>query len=66
VRDEALVPVSYEKFQFRDTKMQPFARDPATKLTIYESREPLPGAGDGKWFFVKTAANEYLRLSARK
>ena len=60
-----LVPASYEKFQCRDTRMQASARDPASKLTIYESREPLPDAGGGEWFFVKTAANEYLKLRAQ-
>ena len=64
VKDAALVPVSYEKVECRDTKMQPFARDAATKLTIYESREPQAGAE--KFFFVKTAANEYLKLRAAK
>ncbi len=60
-----LVPVSYEKFQYRDATMRASARDSATKLTIYKSREPLPDAGDDEWFFVKTAANEYLKLRAQ-
>ena len=64
VRGEALVPVSYEKVECRDTKMQPFARDSAAKLTIYQHREPLPGKD--KFFFVKTASNEYLKLRAEK
>ena len=63
VKGEALVPVSYEKFECHDTKMQPTARDTASKLTIYESREPLNGE---KLYFVKTAANEYLKLRASK
>lgn len=64
VKGEALVPVSYEKFDCRDTKMTPAARDPATKLTIYECREPLPDTSEGKTYFVKTSPNEYLRLRA--
>ncbi|MEO7319674.1 MAG: hypothetical protein ABIZ56_11850, partial [Chthoniobacteraceae bacterium] len=56
VKGGALVPVSYDKFEYRDTKMQPSARDPASKLTIYEHREPLPDAGGEKCYFVKTAA----------
>ena len=66
VRGKALVPVSYEKFQGRDTKMQAVARDPATKLTIYESREPMPAAGGETHYFIKTASNEYLTLRAEK
>ena len=66
VRGEALVPVNYEKFECRDTKMQASARDPVTKLTIYEIRQPLAEAGGEKAWFVKTAANEYLRLRAGK
>ena len=64
VKGEALVPVSYEKVECRDTKMQPFARDAAAKLTIYERREPP--AGEENFFFVKTASNEYLKLRAQK
>ena len=63
VKGEALVPVNYEKFECRDTKMQPAARDPASKLTIYENREPLNGE---KFYFVKTSANEYLKLRVAK
>ncbi len=63
----ALIPITYEKFEWRDTKMTPVARDPQTRLTIYTSREPLPKnippAGETP-YFVKTAANEYLRLRA--
>ena len=66
VHDAALVPVDYGTFGCRDTKMQPVARDPATKLTIYESREPLSDADGGKLYFVKTAPNEYLKLRAAK
>jgi hypothetical protein len=66
LRGEALVPVSYEKFSGRDTNMQAIARDPVTKLTIYESREPLPGAAGEKRYFAKTASNEYLTLRAKK
>ena len=66
VRGEALVPVNYTKLECRDTKMQAAARDPVTKLTIYESRQPLADAGGEKVFFVKTDANEYLRLRAAK
>ena len=66
IRGEALVPVNYAKFECRDTKMQPSARDPVTKLTIYECREPPADAVEGKFYFVKTAANEYLRLRASK
>ena len=66
VKGETLVPVSYEKFECRDTKMQPLARDSAAKLTIYESREPVADAGGEKFYYVKTAANEYLRLRAAK
>lgn len=66
VKGGALVPVSYQKFEYRDTKMQPSARDPASKLTIYESREPLDDAGGEKFYFVKTAANEYLKLRVGK
>ncbi len=66
VKGEALVPVDYVKFECRDSKMQPSARDSATKLTIYELREPQ-GEGSGeKFYFVKTAANEYLRLRTAK
>ena len=65
VKGEALVPVSYDKYECRDTKMQPSARDSATKLTIYELREPHADAG-GRFYFVKTAANEYLRLWVMK
>ena len=64
VRGEALVPVSYEKVERRDTKMEPFARDSATKLTIYQNREQKPG--EDKFYFVKTASNEYLKLRAEK
>lgn len=64
VKGAALVPVSYEKFECRDTKMQPYARDSAAKLTIYELREPTPEAAAEKFYFVKTAANEYLKLRA--
>ena len=66
VQGEALVPVDYAKFECRDTKMKPVARDPETKLTIYEGREPLNDADGGKLYFVKTAANEYLKLRAAK
>lgn len=66
VHGEALAPVDYAKFECRDTKMQPVARDPDTKLTIYEGREPLNDADGGKLYFVKTAANEYLKLRATK
>ena len=65
VRGEALAPVDYAKFECRDTRMQPVARDPETKLTIYEGREPLTDADGGKLYFVKTAANEYLKLRAQ-
>ena len=68
LRGRALVPVSYTKLEWRDTKMRAVARDPVTRLTIYATREPLPpSAGeprDSELFFVKTAANEYLRLRA--
>ena len=63
---ESLVPTHYTKFQCRDTKMKPVARDPDTKLTIYESREPLPDADGMKLYFIKTAANEYLKLRAAR
>ena len=63
VRGETLVPVSYEKVECRDTKMQAFARDSASKLTIYQLREPEPG--EEKFYFVKTASNEYLKLRAQ-
>ena len=64
---EALVPPSYAKFEWRDTKMRPVARDPQTRLTIYATREPLPEAKPGETlYFVKTAANEYLRLRAAR
>ena len=66
LHDAALMPVDYAKFGCRDSKMQAVARDPATKLTIYESRAPLPDADDGKLYFVKLAANEYLKLRAAK
>ena len=66
VRGEALVPVSYAKFDVRDTKMQASARDPVTKLTIYTCRASLPDAGGEMLYFVKTAPNEYLRLHAQK
>ena len=66
IHDGALVPVDYAKFDCRDTKMQPVARDPATKLTIYETRKPLPDADDGKLYYVKTAPSEYLKLRAVK
>ncbi len=63
---EALAPVDYSKFECRDTKMQPVARDPDTKLTIYTSRASLPDGGGELLYFVKTAANEYLKLRAVK
>ena len=66
VQGQALAPVDYVKFECRDTKMQPVARAPDTKLMIYESREPLTDADGGKLYFVKTAANEYLKLRATK
>ena len=66
VRGEALVPVDYAKFESRDTKMRPSARDPVTNLTIYTCRASLPEAGGEMHYFVKTAANEYLRLRASK
>lgn len=66
VKGGALVPINYEKFESRDTKMQPSARDTAAKLTIYELREPPTEAGGEKFYFVKTAANEYLRLRSAK
>ena len=66
IHDAPVVPVAYAKFDCRDTKMQPVARDPATRLTIYETREPLAGAGGEKLYFVKTAPNEYLKLRAEK
>jgi hypothetical protein len=65
---EILVPVSYAKVDLRDTRMQAFARDPETRLTTYVSREPLPpieGGSGEKFYFVKTASNEYLRLRLR-
>ena len=49
-----------------DTKMRPSARDPVTNLTIYTCRASLPEAGGEMHYFVKTAANEYLRLRASK
>ena len=62
----ALVPISYSKFDWRDTKMQPVARDPASGLTIYKSRKPLPKMDDASEgeaiYFVKINPNEYLRL----
>ncbi len=63
---ESLAPVDYAKFECRDTKMQPVARDPDTKLTIYASRASLSEGGGEMLYFVKTAANEYLRLRAAK
>ena len=66
VRGEALVPIDYAKFAYRDTKMRPSARDPITNLTIYTSRASLPEAGGEMLYFVKTAPNEYLRLHAQK
>ena len=66
VHGEALAPVDYAKFECRDTKMQPVARDPDTKLTIYTSRASLPEGGGEMLYFVKTAANEYLKLRAVK
>ena len=44
--------------------LRPSARDPNTNLTIYTSRASLPEAGGEMLYFVKTAANEYLRLRA--
>ena len=66
LQGQALMPVDYAKFQCRDSKMQPVARDPDTKLMIYEGREPLTDTDGGKLYFVKTAANEYLKLRAMK
>ena len=66
VRGEALVPVNYAKFECRDTKMQASARDPVTKLTIYTCRTSPPDGGGEMLYFVKTAANEYLRLRTQK
>ena len=65
VRGEPLAPVDYMKVDCRDTKMHPVARDPGTKLTIYEGREPQTDADGGRLFFVKTAPNEYLKLRAK-
>jgi hypothetical protein len=63
---EELVPVSYSKLEWRDSKMVRLAYDAGSHLTIYATREPLPeSAGEprgSKVYFVKTAANEYLRL----
>ncbi len=59
----ALVPVSFDKVECRDTKMRPVALDAQTRLTIYRSREPLPNTSPGESaYYVKTASNEYLRL----
>ena len=66
LQGQALMPVDYAKFECRDTKMQPVARDPDTKLMIYEGREPLTDADGERLYFVKTAANEYLKLRATK
>ena len=66
LRGESLVPLDYKKVKCRDSAMQPVARDPATKLTIYESREPLADADGARLYFVKIGANEYLKLRAIK
>jgi len=65
---ETLVPLTYTKVELRDTRMQAVARDPDTRLTIYASRDPLPPvtgeSTNEKFYFIKTASNEYLRLRA--
>jgi len=60
LQGRSLVPISYEKFEWRDTRMRAVARDPATRLTIYQTREPREDAA----FFVKLRNHEYLRLRA--
>ena len=59
---ESLVPVDYERIKHRDSTMQPVARDPETKLTIYTVR----GADGDAEYFVKIGGNEYLKLRAAK
>ena len=66
LRGESLVPVDYKKLKYHGSAMRAVARDPATKLTIYESREPLSETGGEKLYFVKISASEYLKLRATK
>lgn len=67
---QPLAAVSSEKLKARDTQMQRAGQDPASRLTIYISREALPapeGTPAGETFYyVKTASNEYLRLHAAR
>ncbi len=59
---ETLVTASYDKFPCRDTKMVPVARDPVTKLTVYQCRDLPPDTAREPNRYVKTAPNEYLPL----
>ncbi len=67
---QPLFPVSYKKVDLHDTKMIRTGRDPASGLTIYQSREPVPpqeGEREKKgepFYFLKIGPNNFIKVRA--
>lgn len=69
-RGQPLIPVSLDEVKIRDTKMIRMGRDDTGRHFVYSSREKAPSAEgareakDEKFFFLKLAPGEYLKVRA--